>query len=140
MSASSSSESLDAEVRVSAMPPPPSDRSGVGGSHSKRDQSASGCDCSPQPGPLGLGSGGQSAPSAARSRLGYRGHSSPTPSGVADDDLNGSSDSFDLDRDDSFRSVLRLIWEFRSVEEPASVAASRCESSFALISGLQSEP
>ena len=111
----SSSESLDTEVRVSAMPPPPSGRSGVGGSRSKSDRSASGRDCSPQPGPAGLGSGEWSAPSSDRSHLGYSGHSSPTPSGVADDDLSSSFDSVNLDRDDSFQSVLRLIWGFRSV-------------------------
>ena len=45
----------------------------------------------------------------------------------------------DLDRDDSFLAVLRLIWEFHSMEEPASVALNRCKTSLAPVYGLQSE-
>ena len=39
-----------------------------------------------------------------------------------EDDHSISFDSVDLDRDDSFQAVLRFIWEFHSMEEPASVA------------------
>ena len=112
---------------------PPAGRPGVGGGHSKGDRS-------PQPGPSELGSGERSAPGADPSRSGYSGRSSSTPSGVAEDDHDSSSGSVDLDRDDSFRAVLRLIREFHSMEEPASVAPNRCKSSLALIYGLQSEP
>ena len=133
VSASSSSGSLEPEERASAMPPPPSGRPGVGGGRSKGD-------CSPQPGPLGLGSGEQSAPGADRSRFEYRCRSSPTPSGVAEDNHDSSSGSVDLDRDDSFRAVFRLIQEFHSMEEPASVAPNRCKTSLAPIYGLQSQP
>ena len=59
---------------------------------------------------------------------------------MADDDRSSASDSVDLDRDDSFRAVLRLIREFHSMEEPASVAPNRCKTSLAPIYGLQSEP
>ena len=139
-SASSSSESSDAEKRVNAMPPPPAGRPGIGGSPSKGDRSASDRDRSPQPGPSGLGSGSQSATGAARSRSGYGGHSSPAPSGAAEDDCSSTFDLVDLDRDDSFRAVLCLIWEFHSMEEPASVAPNQCKTSLAPVYGLQSEP
>ena len=105
----------------------------MGGGHSKRDRS-------PQPGPLGLGSGERSVPNTDRSRLLYSGHSSSTPSGVAEDDHVSSSGSVDLDRDDSFWAVLRPIREFHSMEEPASVAPNRCKTSLAPIYGLQSAP
>ena len=74
------------------------------------------------------------------SRLGYSGRSSPTPSGVAEDDRDSSSGSVDLDRDDSFRAVFHFIREFHSMEEPASVAPNRCKTSLAPIYGLQLEP
>ena len=140
VSASSSSESSDTEERVSSMPPPPAGRPGVGGSRRQGDRSASGHDHSPQPGPSGLGLGERSAPSADRSRLGYSGRSSPTSSGVAEDDRDSSSGSVDLDRDDLFRAVLQLNREFHSMEEPASVAPNRCKTSLAPIYRLQSEP
>ena len=101
---------------------------------------ASGHDRSPQPDPSGLGSGERSALSAARSLLGYSVRSSPTPSGVADDNRGSSSNSVNLDRDDLFWAVLRLLRVFRSVEEPASVTPNQCKSSLAPIYGLQSEP
>ena len=138
-SASSSSESSDTEERVSAMPPPPAGLPGVGGSRSKGDRSVSGRDHSPQPGPSGLGSDEWSAPSTDRSHLGYSGCSSPAPSGVAEDDHDSSSNSVDLDRDDSFGAVLCLIREFHNMEKPASVAPNWCKTSLALINGLQSE-
>ena len=46
---------------------------------------------------------------ADRSRSEYGGRSSPTPSGAADDDHSSTFDSVDMDWDDSFRSVLRLL-------------------------------
>ena len=140
VSASSSSESSDTEERVSAIPPPLAGRSGAGGDRSKSDRTASGHDRSPQPGLLGLGSGERSVPGADWSRSGYRGRSSPAPSGVVEDDRDSSSGSVDLDRDDSFWAVFLPIREFHSIEEPASVALNRCKTSLAPISGLQSEP
>ena len=121
------------------MPPPPSRHPGAGGGRSECARSASGRARSPQPGPSGLGSGEQAAPCADRSRSGFHGQSSPTPSGAAEDDRDSVSGSVDLDRDDSFRAVLRLIREFHSLEEPASVAPNRCKTSLAPIYGLQSE-
>ena len=59
---------------------------GVGGGRSRSDHSLSGRDRSPQPGPLGLDSGERLTTLADRSRLEYRGRSSPTPSGAAEDD------------------------------------------------------
>ena len=79
------------------------------------------------------------APSAVQSRSGLCGISSPAPSGAAEEGCDSISDSVDLDRDDSFRSVLHLIREFHSLEEPASVAPNRCKTSLAPIYGLQSE-
>ena len=128
ISASSSSEFSYSEVRVGAMPPPSSRRPGAGGGRSASDSARS-----PQPGPSGLGLGGRAAPGADRFRSELRGHSSPVPSG---DSISGS---VDLDRDDSFRSVLHLIQEFHSMEEPASVAPDWCKTSLAPIYRLQSE-
>ena len=106
------------------MPPPPAGRPGVGGSRSKSDRS-------PQPGPSGLGCG-----SWSRSEYG---RSSSAPSGAADDDRSTTFDTVDLDKDDSFRSVLRLIRVFLSLVETASVASNRCKTSLAPVYGLQSE-
>ena len=139
-SASSSFESADTEERVSVMPPHPAGRTGVGGGRYKSDRSASDRDRSPQPDPSGLGSGARLATGADWSCFGYGGRSSPAPSGVADDDRSSASDSVDLDRDDLFRAVLRLIREFHSMEEPASVAPNWCKTSLAPIYRLQSEP
>ena len=58
---------------------------------------------------------------------------------MAEEGRDSISGSVDLDRDDSFRSVLCLIQEFHSLEEPASVASNRCKTSLAPIYGLQSE-
>ena len=138
-SASSSSESSDAEERVSAMPPPPAGRPGVCGGRSQCDRSASDRDRSPQPGPLGLGSGEWLATGADQSHSEYGSRSSPTPSGAADDDCSRTFDSVDMDKDDSFQSVLRLFRNFHSLGEPASVALNRCETSLAPVYGLQSE-
>ena len=91
------------------------------------------------PGPSGLSSGVWAAPRADRSHLGLLDLSSPTPSGVAEEDRDSISGSVDLDRDDSFRSVLCLIRDFHGLVEPASVASNRCKTSLAPIYGLQSE-
>ena len=121
------------------MPPPPSGRSGVGGGRSECDCSVSGCDRSPRPGPSGLGSGERSAPRADWYHSEYYGHSSPALSGAAEDVRDSASGSVDLDRDDSFRTVLHLIREFHSMEEPANVAPNWCKTSLTPIYGLQSE-
>ena len=134
VSASSSSESSDSEVRASAMPPSSSRRPGAGGGRSSDARSASGRARSPQPGPSGLGSGGRALPQADRYRSVLCGHSSPAPSGAAEEG------SVYLDREDSFRTVLYLIREFHSMAEPASVAPNRFKTSLAPIYGLQSEP
>ena len=84
-------------------------------------------------------SGSWSSSGADRPHYEYGGQSSPTPSGAADDDRSSTFDSVDLDKDDLFRSLLHLIREFHSLEEPASVAPSRCKTSLAPVYGLQSE-
>ena len=117
---------------------PPSKRPGAGGGRSGSDSSASGRGRSFQPGPSGLGSGMRAAPRADRSRSELLGRSPPAPSGAAEEGRDSVSGSVDLDRDDSFRSVLHLIWEFHSIEELASVAPNRCKTSLALIYGLES--
>ena len=76
---------------------------------------------------------------ACPSRLGDGGRSSPSPSGAGDDIRSSTIDSLDFDRDDSFRAVLRLIREFHSLEEPASVAPNRCKTYLAPVFGLQTE-
>ena len=48
-------------------------------------------------------------------------------------------DVVDIDRDDSFRSVLTLIRSFHSMEELAGIPSSRCKTSLASIYGLMSE-
>ena len=126
VSASSSSESSDSEVRASAMPPPSSRWPGADGGHSSGARS-------PQHGPSGLGLGGLAAPHADRSRSELRGRSLPAPSGAAEEDRDSISGSVDLDRDDSFRTVFHLIWEFHIMAEPVSVAPNRCKISLALI-------
>ena len=133
-----SAASSDAGEQEGAMPPPPAGRPGVGGSWPGGDCSALDYDHSPQPGPSGLGSGLWSSPDAARSRSGFVGRSSPISSGAAEDNPTSTFDSVDLDRDDSFRAVLRLIWEVHSMEELASVAPNRCKTSLAPVYGLQS--
>ena len=114
------------------MPPPAAGRSGAGGGRSEcdrsatgRDRSAAGLDRFPRPGPSGLGLCSRSSPVVVPSRSGNGGHSSPSPSSAGDDDRSSTVDSLDLDWDNSFRAVLRLIWEFHSLEESASVAPNR---------------
>ena len=76
---------------------------------------------------------------AEPSHSGYGGRSFPSPSGAGDDDRSITVDSLDMDRDDTFRAVLRLIREFHSLEEPASIAPNRCKAFLAPVYGLQSE-
>ena len=70
---------------------------------------------------------------------GYMVSLQPLLSGVVEEDRDSISDSVDLDRDDSFRSVLSFIWEFHGMEELASVACNRCKTSVVPIYRLQSE-
>ena len=97
------------------MHPPPSRRPSAGGGRSESTRSASGRARSPQPGPSGLGSGVRAAPHADWSCSEFHGQSSPAHSGTAEDDWDSVSGSVDLDRDDSFRAVFRLIREFHSM-------------------------
>ena len=76
---------------------------------------------------------------AERYCSGFGGRLSPAPSGEADDDCSSALNAVDIDRDDSFRSVLALIWNFHSMEEPAGVPSARCKTSVASIYGLMSE-
>ena len=121
-SASTLSASSGAGERGLVMPPPPASCSGAGGGLSGRDRLGFGCDRSIRPGPSGLGSGSRSSPVPGPSRLGSGGCASTSPSGAGDDDHSSTVNSLDTERDDSFRSVLRLIREFHNLEEPASVA------------------
>ena len=117
---------------------PPASRSGAGGGRSGCARSASGRARSPLSALSGLGSGVRAVGRADLSRSGLRGFSSPAPSGVVEENRCSIS-SVDLDGDDSFRSVLRLIREFHGMEEPASVAFNRCKTSLVPIYGLKSE-
>ena len=93
-------------------------------------------DRSPHPGPSGWTA--RSSVRAERYRSGA-GRRSPSPSGVADDDRSSAFDTVDFDRDDSFRSVLGLIRNFHSMEEPVGIPSARCKTSLASIYGLMSE-
>ena len=61
------------------------------------------------------------------------------PPGESDDGRSSASNSLDIDRDDSFRSVLALIQNFHHLEEPAGVPSAQCKTSLASIYGLMSE-
>ena len=95
------------------------------------------CDHSPRPGPSGWRP--RSSAAAERYRTGFGGHLSSPPPGEADDDRSSAIDSLDIDRDDSFRSVLALSLNFHSMEEPANVPSARCKTYLASIYGLMSE-
>ena len=56
-----------------------------------------------------------------------------------DDNQSSAVDTVDFDRDDSFRSVLGLIRNFHTMEEPAGIPSARCKTSLASIYGLMSE-
>ena len=94
-------------------------------------------DRSPRPGPSGwrprLSAG------AEWYRSGFGGCLSTAPSGETDDDRSNTLDALDIDRDDSFRSVLALIRNFHNMEKPAGVPLARCKASLASIYGLMSE-
>ena len=94
-------------------------------------------DRSPRPGPSGWRP--RSSAGAERYRSGFGGRLSPAPSGEEDDDRSSALDALDIDRDDSFRSVLALIRNSHSMEEPAGVPSARCKTSLASIYGLMSE-
>ena len=81
----------------------------------------------------------RSSAGAERYSSGVGGRRSPSPSGVVDDDRSSAFDAVDFDRDDSFRSVLALIRNFYSMEEPAGIPSARCKTSLASIYGLMSE-
>ena len=80
-----------------------------------------------------------SSAGAERYRSGFGGRLSPAPSGEVDDDHSSALDALDIDRDDFSRSVLALIRNFHSMEEPAGVPSARCKTSLASIYGLMSE-
>ena len=63
----------------------------------------------------------------------------PAPLGEADDDRSSALVPMDIDWDDSFRSVLALIRNFHSMEEPAGVPSARCKTALASIYELMSE-
>ena len=94
-------------------------------------------DRSPRPGPSGwtswLSAGAERYCSGVGSRL------SPLPSSVADNDRSSAFAAVDIDRDDTFRSVLGLIRNFHNMEEPAGVPSARCKTSLASIYGLMSQ-
>ena len=94
-------------------------------------------DSLPRPGPSGCRT--RSSAAADQSRSGFGGHLSPRPPGEADDDRSSALDSLDIDRDDSFRSVLALIRNFNGMKEPAGIPVARCKTSLASIYGLMSE-
>ena len=84
---------------------------------------------SPRPGPSGWRT--RLSAGAERYHSGFGGCLSPVPSGEADDDRSSALDALDFDWDDSFRSVLSLIRNFHSMEEPAGVPSARCKTSLA---------
>ena len=128
----SSSESSE-DARAEASPP----RAGrVRGGTPGDFRPAPAGDRSPRPGPSGWMSRLSARAEHYRSGAGRR---SPSPSGVADDDLSSAFETVDFDRNDSFRSVLGLIRNFHAMEEPAGIPLARCKTSLASIYGLMSE-
>ena len=116
--------------------PPPSSGRVPGGTPGDSRPALAG-DCSPHPGPSGWRP--RSSAVADRYRSGFGGHLSSPPPCEADDDRSSAPDSLDIDRDDTFRSVLALIRNFHSLEEPAGVPSARCKASLTSIYGLLSE-
>ena len=97
---------------------------------------ASAGDRSLRPGPSGWTSRSSERAEHYRSGAGRR---SPSPSDGADDDRSSAFHTVDFDQDDSFRSVLGLIRNFHTMEEPAGIPSARCKTSLASIYGLMSE-
>ena len=124
-SSSDSSEEDRADVS------PPRSRRAHGGAHAG-GRSSRDYDRSPRPGTS------RSFVKEDRYQSGA-GRRSPGPSGAADDDRSTTFESVDFARDDSFRAVLGLIWEFHDMAEPAGVPAARCKTSLASAYGLMSE-
>ena len=110
---SSSESSEDTQAETS---PPRAGRAPGGTPGDSRHAPAGGR--SPRPGPSGRTARSSAGAEWYRSGGGRR---SSTPSGVADDDRSSAFEPVDFDRDDSFRSVLALIWSFHNMEEPAGV-------------------
>ena len=127
---SSSSEDGRAES------PPPSSGRALGGTPGNPRPAPAG-DRSPRPGPSGWWP--RSSAVAERYHSGFGGHLSSSPPGEADDDRSSALDSLDIDRDDSFRSVLALIWNFHGMEELVGIPSPRCKTSLASIYDLMSE-
>ena len=116
--------------------PPPSSGCSLGGTPGDPRPAPAG-DRSPHPGPSGWQP--RSSAVAERYRSGVGCHlSSPTP-GEADDDRSSALDCLDIDRDDFFRSVLALIWNFHGMEELVGTPSARYKTSLALIYGFMSE-
>ena len=133
--ASYRSSSGSSEEDRAESPPPSSGR--VPGGTLGDSRPAPAGDCSPRPGPSGWRL--RSSAAADRYRSGFGGHLSSPPQGEVDDDRSSAPDSLDIDRDDSFRSVLALIRNFHSLEELAGVPSARCKTSLASIYGLMLE-
>ena len=128
----SDSESSE-DARAEASPP----RAGrVPGGTPGDFRLASAGDRSPRPGPSGWMSRSSMRAEHYRSGAGRR---SPSPSGGVDDDRSSAFDTVDFERDYSFRSVLGLIRNFHTMEEPAGIPSPRCKTSLASIYGLMSE-
>ena len=129
-----SSSSPSEEDRAES--PPPSSGCVPGGTPGDSRPAPAG-DHSPRPGPSGWWP--RSSAAAERYHTGFGSHMSSPPPGEADDDRSSALDSLDIDRDDSFRSVLALMRNFHNMEEPASVPSAQCKTSLASICGLISE-
>ena len=129
-----SSSSPSEEDRAES--PPPSSGREHGGTPGDPRPALAG-DRSPRPGPSGWRP--RSSAVAERYRSGFGGHLSSPPPGEADDDRSSALDSLDIDRDDSFRSVLALIRNLHGMEEPAGVPSAQCKTSLASVYGLMSE-
>ena len=116
-----------------AQSPPPSSGRVPGGTPGDSRPALAG-NRSPRPGRSGWRP--RSSAVADRYCSGFGGHLSFPPPGEVDDDRSSALDSVDIDRDDYFWSVLALILNFHSLEEPAGVPSARCKTSLASIYGL----
>ena len=127
---SSSSEGDRAES------PPPSFGRVLGGTPGDPRPAPAG-DRSLRPGPSGWQP--RSSTVVERYRPGFGGHLSSPPLGEEDDDRSSVLDSLDIDRNDSFWSVLALIRSFHGQEELVGIPSARCKTSLASIYGLMSK-